>query len=117
MSRRSIPGRVLLLAVSTVLIVAASAVLVNAQSTKNPTRSVTTVAQASRPGVDSLRPLLAIGIWLFAASSGGFIAAALLERASRSAMHIARSSRMTLLTCLAVLLIYCLSVSYLVLFR
>jgi hypothetical protein len=100
-----------------VLIVTASLLSVNAHPTKSAKQPAATVAQASRPGVDSLCPLLVIGIGLFAASSGGFIAAACLERASRSAMHIALASRKTLLAGLAVLLLYCLSVSYLVLFR
>jgi hypothetical protein len=117
MSSHLMPVRALLLSVSTVLIVTGSPVFLNAQWTKNPKPCVAAVAPASRPGIESLCPLLAIGICLFAASSGGFIAAAVLERASRSAMHIARASRVTLLACLAVLLMYCLSVSYLVLFR
>jgi len=116
MWRRLVAVRALQL-VMTVLIVAASQLPINAQPAKNPKQPSGTAAQASRPGGDSLFPLLAIGAGLFVASIGGFVAAAVLERASRSAMHIARASRITLLAGLAGLLIYCLSVSYLVLFR
>jgi hypothetical protein len=116
MSRRSMAVRALQL-FTTLLIVAASLLPVNAQPAKNAKQASAAIAQASRPGVNSLYSLLAIGAGLFAASIGGFVAAAMLERASRSAMHIARASRITLLAGLAALLIYCLSVSYLVLFR
>jgi hypothetical protein len=115
MSRRSMPIPALLLTM-TVLVVTGSRLLVGAQLT-NSKQVAATAARASRPGVDSLCPLLAIGIGLFAAATVGLIGASSLERVSRSAMHIARASRVTLLAGLAVLLIYSLSVSYWVLFR
>ena len=116
MSRRSmpVPGSQFVL---TVLIVAASNLSANAQLPKSPKQASATVAQVFRPGVGSLSPLIVVGVGLFAASIAGFVAAAVLERSSRSAIHIARASRVTLLAGLAGLLIYCLSVSYLVLFR
>ena len=116
MPRRSMNVRALLW-VGALLIATVLPLSVNAQSTKSSKPPTPAVAQASRPGIDSLCPLLTIGIGLFVASSGGFLASALLERASRSAMHIAQASRLILLAGLAVLLIYSLSIAYVVLFR
>jgi hypothetical protein len=80
-------------------------------------QSGATHAKISSAAASSLCPLLIVGVGLFVASCVGFWASVVLERASRSAVHIAKAARATLITALVVVLIYSVSVSYLVLSR
>src|SRR5260221_8587779 len=104
MSRRSIAVCLLLTCLGASVI----AVLWPAFAGAQPTSAKAPVvrhAAARQPDASSLWPLLALGIGLFVASGLSFWAASALERASRSAMHIARAAQATLLTALATLLI------------
>ena len=77
-------------------------------------------ARGEVPSVASettLRPLLVIGVGLLIVALLAYCASAVLERASRSVIHIAKAARLMLLTALSILLIYSLSLSCLVLFR
>lgn len=84
-------------------------------------RAGTTVPPRSRwvtsGSPEALCPIVFVGASLLVVAGIGFGAAAKVEAATRSAIYIAKSAHATLLSGLAVLIIYAVSVAVVVLFR
>lgn len=85
------------------------------QAKGEPLETVTKNAAMPSRQPSALCPILVVGILLLGVAVGGFIAAVLLEKASRSAIYIAKGAHTTLLAALAVMLIYTAAVTIVVL--
>lgn len=96
-------------------------------STPTPKRATSQVRSGAAPKVadklvssahpNALLPVVFVGIVLLVAAGYGFSAAAKAEAAPRSAIYIARGAHATLISGLAVLIIYAAAVAAVVLFR